>query len=63
MFDQIRQAGFTRVRVDGEVREIAFGMQLDRYKTHDIEIVIDRFQVELGMKSTIADWHSQFRQP
>lgn len=48
MFDQIRQAGFTRVRVDGEVREIAFGMQLDRYKTHDIEIVIDRFQVELG---------------
>lgn len=48
LFDQIRQTGFTRVRVDGEVREIAFGMQLDRYKTHDIEIVIDRFQVGAG---------------
>lgn len=48
LFDQIRQSGFTRVRVDGELREIAFGMQLDRYKTHDIEIVIDRFQVGEG---------------
>jgi excinuclease ABC subunit A len=48
LFDQIRQTGFTRVRVDGELREIAFGMQLDRYKTHDIEIVIDRFHVGSG---------------
>ncbi len=34
-----------RVRIDGELREIAFGLQLDRYKTHDIEIVIDRIEV------------------
>lgn len=45
LFEQIRQSGFLRVRIDGELREIAFGLQLDRYKTHDIEIVIDRIEV------------------
>ncbi len=51
LFEQIRQSGFTRVRVDGELREISFGMQLDRYKTHDIEVVIDRIQVGNGEES------------
>lgn len=46
MFESIRQAGFTRVRVDGEMREIEYGMMLDRYKTHDIEIVVDRLEVK-----------------
>lgn len=50
LFEQIRQSGFLRVRIDGELREIAFGLQLDRYKTHDIEIVIDR--IEVNEKST-----------
>ena len=45
LFEQIRQAGFVKVRVDGEIREISFGMQLDRYKVHDIEIVIDRLEL------------------
>ena len=45
LFEHIRQAGFTRVRVDGQIREIEFGMMVDRYKTHDIEIVIDRIEV------------------
>ncbi|MBQ7532507.1 MAG: excinuclease ABC subunit UvrA [Bacteroidales bacterium] len=45
LFEQIRQQGYMKVRVDGEIREIVFGMQLDRYKTHDIEIVIDRIIV------------------
>ncbi len=45
LFENIRQQGFLRVRVDGEIREIAFGMQLDRYKVHDIEVVVDRFPV------------------
>ena len=45
LFEHIRQAGFTRVRVDGEIREIEFGMMVDRYKTHDIEIVVDRIEV------------------
>ena len=45
LFEHIRQAGFTRVRVDGMMREIEFGMMVDRYKTHDIEIVVDRIEV------------------
>ena len=45
LFEHIRQAGFTRVRVDGEMCEIEFGMMVDRYKTHDIEIVVDRIEV------------------
>jgi len=45
LFEQVRQQGFLKVRVDGELREIAFAMQLDRYKVHDIEVVIDRLQV------------------
>ena len=54
LFEHIRQAGFTRVRVDGEMREIEFGMMLDRYKTHDIEIVIDRIQVGDDSKTRIG---------
>jgi len=46
LFEQVRQQGFLLVRVDSEVREIAFGMQLDRYKIHDIEVVIDRALVK-----------------
>ena len=46
LFEQVRQQGFLRVRVDGEIREIAFRMQLDRYKVHDIEVVIDRIHVK-----------------
>lgn len=46
LFEQVRQQGFLKVRVDGEVQEIAFGMQLDRYKVHDIEVVVDRLLVE-----------------
>ena len=54
LFEHIRQAGFTRVRVDGELREIEFGMMLDRYKTHDVEIVIDRIEVNESSKSRIG---------
>ena len=46
LFEQVRQQGFLRIRIDGEVREIAFGLQLDRYKIHDIELVIDRLKVK-----------------
>ena len=45
LFEQIRKQGFSKVRVDGEMKEITFGMQLDRYKVHDIEVVIDRIEV------------------
>ena len=46
LFEQISKQGFVRVRVDGEMQEIEKGMKLDRYKTHDIEIVIDRLLVD-----------------
>jgi excinuclease ABC subunit A len=58
LFEQVRQLGFLRVRIDGEIREIAFGLQLDRYKVHDIEVVIDRVNVSekdsARIKKTIA---------
>ena len=45
LFEQIAKQGFLKVRVDGEIVDIEKGMRLDRYKTHDIEIVIDRLLV------------------
>ena len=45
LFEQIAKQGFLKVRVDGEVRDITKGMKIDRYKTHDIEIVIDRLKI------------------
>lgn len=45
LFQQISKQGFVRVRVNGVIMEIERGMKLDRYKTHDIEIVIDRLLV------------------
>ncbi len=46
LFQQIAKQGFVKVRVNGEIQDIVVGMKLDRYKTHDIEIVIDRMQIE-----------------
>ena len=46
LFQQIAKQGFVKVRVNGKIVDITAGMKLDRYKTHDIEIVIDRLQVE-----------------
>ena len=45
LFEQIAKQGFVKVRVDGEVRDIVKGMKLDRYKTHDIEVVVDRLKI------------------
>jgi excinuclease ABC subunit A len=45
LFEQIRKQGFLNVRIDGEIREIVHGLQLDRYKIHDVEIVIDQIEV------------------
>jgi len=44
LFETIRKKGFVHVRVDGEVQEIVAGMKLDRYKTHTIEVVVDRLK-------------------
>ncbi|MBR3101642.1 MAG: excinuclease ABC subunit UvrA [Muribaculaceae bacterium] len=45
LFEQLRKKGYLRVRVDGELREIGFGMKLDRYRNHSVELVIDRLKV------------------
>lgn len=46
LFQQIAKQGFVKVRINGEIKDITPGMKLDRYKTHDIEIVIDRMVIE-----------------
>lgn len=47
LFQQLTKQGFLKVRVDGEIRDIIPGMKLDRYKNHDIEIVVDRIKVDV----------------
>ena len=46
LFDKLRKQGFLKVRINGEVREITADLKLDRYKTHDIELIVDRIKVE-----------------
>ena len=53
VFEQIRKQGYTKVRVDGEIREIEFGMRLDRYKVHDIEVVVDRLRVKTEIRDRL----------
>jgi len=45
LFEQLRRKGFLHVRINGEIKELANGLRLDRYKTHFIELVIDKFRV------------------
>ena len=51
LFQQIAKQGFLKVRINGEIKDITPGMKLDRYKTHDIEIVIDRIAVDISIES------------
>lgn len=57
LFEQYRKKGYIHVRIDGELREITFGMKLDRYKNHTVELVIDRLKVarkdEKRLKETV----------
>jgi len=46
LFEQIAKQGFVKVRADGEIKDLVKGMKLDRYKTHEIEIVIDRLKID-----------------
>ena len=54
LFEDIRKKGFVKVRVDGEVMDITPRMQLDRYKIHDIEVVVDRLQATEEMKVRVS---------
>ena len=51
LFEQIAKQGFVKVRTDGEIKDITKGMMLDRYKNHDIEIVIDRLVVDAASEN------------
>lgn len=55
LFEEILKDGFLRVRIDGVVKEISKGLQADRYKVHNIEIVVDRIVVKKEARSRIAD--------
>ena len=46
LFESVRKKGFINVRVDGELRSLETGMRVDRYKNHDIELVIDKLKVQ-----------------
>ncbi|MEM1320891.1 MAG: excinuclease ABC subunit UvrA [Bacteroidota bacterium] len=54
LFDQIRKQGYAKVRVDGHIIDITPGMQIDRYKVHDIEVVIDRLKVVAERRERLA---------
>ncbi len=54
LFEQIVRMGFVRARVDGVIVEVSSGFRLDRYKTHDIEIVVDRIRVAATAENRIA---------
>src|SRR5690349_16553036 len=54
LFEDIRKKGFLKVRVDGEVKDLVPKMQVDRYKIHDIELVVDRLQVTNDLRSRLS---------
>lgn len=59
LFEQMRKKGFLTARVDGQLRELTLGMKVDRYRNHDIELVIDRLKVSpkdmTRLEATVAD--------
>lgn len=54
LFEDLRKKGFLKVRVDGEIKELVPKMQVDRYKIHDIELVVDRLQVNDELKPRLS---------
>jgi excinuclease ABC subunit A len=55
LFEQIRRQGFIKARIDGEIKDLVPGIQLDRYKVHNVEIVIDRIPVNQSYKQRINE--------
>ncbi len=54
LFEDVRKKGFLKVRIDGEIKDLIPKMQVDRYKIHDIELVVDRLQVEQEHKVRLS---------
>lgn len=63
MFESLRKKGFLRVRVDGELQDLSYGLKLDRYKNHSVELVVDRMRVDRNeldrLRSTVENALSQ----
>lgn len=55
LFEQLQKKGYLHVRVDGELREIIYGMKLDRYKNHSIELVVDKLKVSRKDDNRLRD--------
>jgi excinuclease ABC subunit A len=55
LFEEVRKKGFLKVRIDGEIKDLVPKMQIDRYKIHDIELVIDRLAVENEQKVRLSE--------
>ena len=54
LFESMRKKGYLHVRIDGELHELERGMKVDRYKNHNIEVVIDRLQIKSGDKERLV---------
>ncbi|MDE7101288.1 MAG: excinuclease ABC subunit UvrA, partial [Bacteroidales bacterium] len=54
LFEALRKQGYLKVRVDGEITELSFGMYVDRYKTHDIELLVDKLQIGENGKTRLT---------
>lgn len=55
LFEQMRKQGYTKMRIDGEITDLTPGLQVDRYKVHDIELVVDRLKVGDDRKERLAN--------
>ena len=55
LFEEVRKKGFLKIRIDGEIKDLAPKMQIDRYKIHDIELVIDRLAADMDQKVRLSE--------
>ena len=54
-FEEVRKKGFLKVRIDGEIKDLVPKMQVDRYKIHDIELVVDRLAADKDQKVRLSE--------
>lgn len=55
LFENLRKKGYLNARIDGEIRELVFGLKLDRYKNHSVELVVDRLKVNKADRDRLRD--------
>ncbi len=55
LFEDVRKKGFLKIRIDGEIKDLVPKMQTDRYKIHDIELVVDRLAADKEQKVRLSE--------